>query len=124
MLRRVVLLAFLLACAGIWEPSEVVPLTPPSEYRDYWAKMERCSGRTGNFARVKWQVSFAGDAYSFPCPAYTGGCVGYWSHDHTITLAPVSATVESVVEHEILHELLNSGQHPQVPFQYPCNVLY
>jgi hypothetical protein len=107
------LLAALTGCG--FDPEGDVPLDPPPIYREWWAKTEACSGRTGNFERVRWSVI---EGRSFPCSS--GECAGHWRTDHHIFLASDWVTDEMVVRHEMLHDLLGRGGHPDPPFGEGC----
>lgn len=106
----------LVALAGCaFEPTGDRPFDPPPEFREWFARTEACSGRTGDFDRIRWYVV---DGESFPCPG--GRCVGRWNDNHHIYLASAYAGSELVVRHEMLHDLLNRGGHPDPPFGNPC----
>lgn len=98
-----------------FDPEGDTPLSPPPVYREWWAKTQACSGRTGNFDRVSWSV-VAGE--SFPCSS--GECVGHWRTDHHIFLAGAWAMNEMVVRHEMLHDLIGHPGHPDPPFGVGC----
>jgi len=95
-----------------FEPSGEHAMTPPAEYREWFAKTQACSGLTGNFDRIKWYIV---DGQDFDCPS--GKCVGRWNDDHTIFVARAYSENEMVVRHEILHDLIG---HPDPPFGNPC----
>lgn len=115
--RSLALLALIPFClAGCrFEPTGDSPLDPPAEYREWWAKTEACSGLSGDFDRVRWQV-VAG--HSFDCPS--GQCVGHWESNHEIYLSEDWAMNEMVVRHEMLHDLLGRPGHPTPPFGHGC----
>ena len=106
----------LLAVAACgFEPAGDTPLKPPSLYREWWARTEACSGRTGDFDRVSW---FVVDGPGFACPG--GVCAGHWESTHRIFLAGDYRQNELVVRHEMLHELLGRPGHPDPPFGAEC----
>lgn len=106
----------LLALTGCgFDPDGDVPLDPPLIYREWFAKTEACSGRTGDFDRLRWSVI---DGYSFPCSS--GQCAGHWRTDHQIFLASEWVMDEMVVRHEMLHDLLGRTGHPDPPFGDGC----
>ncbi|HYC34070.1 MAG TPA: hypothetical protein VEB59_17390 [Gemmatimonadales bacterium] len=95
------------------------PMDAPEIYREWWAKTEACSGLSGDYDRVEWQV-VAGD--SFDCKS--GQCVGHWQPSHQIWIAEPYVNNEMVVRHEMLHDLLNGGGHPNPPFGEGCPVTW
>jgi hypothetical protein len=109
----VTLLALLGGCG--FDPEGDVPMEPPAIYREWWAKTEACSGRTGNFERLRWSVV---EGYSFPCSS--GQCAGHWRTNHHIYLAGDWVMDEMVVRHEMLHDLLGRPGHPDPPFGVGC----
>ena len=91
------------------------PMEAPAVYREWWAKTEACSGLSGDFERVEWQV-VVGE--TFDCKS--GQCVGHWQPSHHIYIAEPYLENEMVVRHEMLHDLLNGGGHPNPPFGEGC----
>lgn len=90
-------------------------MEPPAVYREWWAKTEACSGLSGDFDRVEWLVV---PGRSFDCKS--GQCVGHWHPGHQIYIAEEWLHNEMVVRHEILHDLLRGGGHPDPPFGEGC----
>jgi hypothetical protein len=103
-----------LAACG-FDPGDDSPMTPPSVYREWWAKTEACSGLRGDFDRVKWSVV---PGHSFPCAS--GRCAGHWEPRHEVFIAEQWLMNEMVVRHEMLHDLLDRAGHPAPPFGNPC----
>lgn len=108
----------LLAACG-FDPGDDSPMTPPTVYREWWAKTEACSGLSGDFARVRWSEV---PGPSFPCAS--GECAGHWESSHRIYLAAAWKLDEMVVRHEMLHDLLERSGHPTVPFATPCTLTW
>jgi hypothetical protein len=98
-----------------FDPEGDQPLDPPAVYREWFAKTEACSGRTGNFDRLRWSVV---EGPSFSCSS--GQCAGHWATNHHIFLASKWAMDEMVVRHEMLHDLLGRPGHPDPPFGIGC----
>ncbi len=90
-------------------------MEPPAVYREWWARTESCSGRSGEFERVEWLVV---PGRSFRCSS--GECAGHWEPGHRIYIAEEWMYNEMVVRHEILHDLLDRGGHPNPPFGEGC----
>ena len=107
------LLVIVSACG--FDPEGDLPMDPPAVYREWWAKTEACSGRTGDFDRLRWSVI---EGNSFPCSS--GECAGHWRTDHHIFLAGDWVMDEMVVRHEMLHDLLGRPGHPDPPFGVGC----
>jgi hypothetical protein len=111
--RALGLLTLLSGCG--FDPEGDTPMTPPAVYREWWAKTESCSGRTGDFDRLRWSVI---EGYSFPCSS--GDCAGHWRTNHHVFLASEWVMDEMVVRHEMLHDLLGKPGHPDPPFGIGC----
>ena len=113
MLRRLrwVPLVLLLGCLDSFAPAGAVPLTPPAAYRVWWTEIERCAGLWGDFDRVEW-YEVPGSTYA--CPAHEGRCDGWWRSPHTIYVDQSQLYDRPLVEHEMLHDLLQRGDHPPV----------
>lgn len=107
--------ALLLLSACGFDVAGSQPLEPPPIYREWWAKTEACSGLTGEFDRIEWLVV---PGYSFACSS--GECAGHWRRGHLIYLAEEWKMSEMVVRHEMLHDLMNRGGHPDPPFGEGC----
>lgn len=101
----------LLACLDTFAPAGAAPFTPPAVYREWWAALETCADISSDFDRVEW-YELPGSAY--PCPAYDGTCEGWWRPPHTIYMARGLVTDRRLAEHEMLHDLLQRGDHPPV----------
>ncbi len=119
--RRVplVLGLVLLASCGGFAPTASAPLVPPSTYRQWWTATEACSGLSGDFARVRFEVVPGGD---FECPS--GRCVGRWEPPATVYLSERWVGNEMVVRHEMLHVLIGRSGHPDPPFQRGCGLTW
>jgi hypothetical protein len=107
-------LVLLLAGCG-YDIAGEQPMEPPAVYREWWAKTQACSGLSGEFERIQWQVV---PGRSFECKS--GQCVGHWHPGHQIFIAEEWLHNEMVVRHEMLHDLLNGGGHPNPPFGQGC----
>ena len=110
----VAVLAIVLSGCGFDVAGEQ-PMTAPAIYRDWWGRTEACSGLSGDFDRIEWQVV---PGSSFPCS--TGRCVGHWQSSHQIWIAGDYVENEMAVRHEMLHDLLGRSGHPDPPFGSPC----
>ncbi len=116
LVRRIWAAGLLAAVTGCgFDPEGDLPLDPPPIYREWFAKTEACSGRTGDFDRLRWSVI---EGHSFPCTS--GDCAGHWRNNHHIFLASDWVMDEMVVRHEMLHDLLGRTGHPDPPFGEGC----
>ncbi|TLY54213.1 MAG: hypothetical protein E6K55_06325 [Gemmatimonadetes bacterium] len=79
--------------------------------RRWWAEIENCAGIWADFDRVEW---YEVGGSSYPCPAYEGRCEGWWQPPHTIYMAQDQTGNRQLAEHEMLHDLLQRGDHPPV----------
>lgn len=86
--------------------------TEPKEYSAWYAELESCSGLSGNFDSIRW--TFTEDL---------GEYYGYWTPQHWIQLRPNAASNEHKVKHEMLHDLLQRGDHPAEYFNGKCGNL-
>lgn len=111
---RWAVLLLLAGCTGEdpWGPvGAVVPFAPPPEYRTYYAAMEACSGRTGDFDAISWWL-----ADSLRTPPGELVTKGEWEAPHTIRLRRGYEGNDWIVDHEMLHDLLQTTAHPSPPF--------
>ena len=69
------------------------------------------TNRTSACCGIHW-YEVPGDRYA--CPAYTRGCAGWWQPPHTIYMAQTRLDDRVLVEHEMLHDLLQRSDHPPV----------
>jgi len=122
------LLVTLAACEAALGPAEPLPasaqlLTAPEQYREWWAKTEACSGRSGDFSQVQWYI--IPDVHTFQTDA--GEKVGLWTHSSSgvrIIIAGNYSSNELVVRHEMLHALLDREGHPREYFQNRCGLTW
>lgn len=89
----------------------------PEVYGVWWADVSACSGLVGNLDRVEW-VFVQGDQPNdrFRCEKY-GVCHGLWIEPHTIYISVLGRPNETIVKHEILHDLTQSGSHRHFGFE-------
>jgi hypothetical protein len=119
--RRLGLPLFLALLAGCSEDpfhpvGEAERLTPPPEYRVWYGVMEGCTHRVGDFDLIQWWL-----ADSLAGPPDTKWIGGTWSKGHIIWLrrwTGYEAAEDSVrtVLHEMIHDLLDTVDHPRPPF--------
>jgi hypothetical protein len=122
---RLAALLLLLACRDGLAPGAdlgAVRFAPPASYREMWARAETCSGRTGDFDRIRWWV--VPGVSTFEYDEEVPYADGLWHSDGHITLAGAVLDHPMVVRHEMLHHLLRSDRHPAVPFRDPCRATW
>lgn len=112
------LLPFLVSgcLARPFEPPGARHRAAPPVYVSWWQDMEACAQRSAPLDRVEW-YAVPGDHFG----TSQGPRWGWWEPPHTIYIAEAHWWDEQLVEHEMLHDLLQSGSHPNV-FQ-TCGVL-
>jgi len=102
-----------------FEPNGAAPLEVPPSYYTWWAEVERCAQQSADIGRVRfWVVK----GENFPCP--NGPCIGHWRSPHHVYVAEAWVNDAALVKHEMLHDILGSGEHPRAVFgPTGCNVL-
>ena len=125
--RCLALGAAVLSCASPAAPiapaalADATPLAPPAWYASAYAGMERCSGLTGDFARIRW-YHVPGSLVSAPDAGGYAAAVTYPSL-HTIVIADFYANDTFVVRHEVMHDLADVTSHPPEWFDGRCGDL-
>ncbi len=119
--QKRLVLALLLGCGAcgttIVETTEqnVQPFAPLPVYAEWWSQLQVCSARVGPLDRVEW---FTADGLT-----QNGGLVlAKWEPPHRITVLANQIETESVVKHEMLHDLLDGDPSHQAPAWNACGV--
>lgn len=101
----------LAAClAHPFEPAGARTFSPPPPlYAVWWQRMETCAQITAPLDRIEW-YEMPGDQFATP----EGPRWGWWGPPHAIYIATTHLSDERLVEHEMLHDLLQTGAHPVV----------
>lgn len=110
-MRRLLPLLLLAACESFTAPSGAKPFDPPAHYAEMWQRMADCSGTSGDLRRISW--------FTVPEPFDTPvghGKLGLWVRPHIVYLVESTATDPTswIVPHEMLHDLLQTGDHPPI----------
>jgi hypothetical protein len=102
---------FLAAClASPFEPAGArFVAAPPPAYAIWWRQMEACARVVVPLDRIEW-YQVPGDEFATP----EGLRWGWWEPPHRIYIAATHWSEEWLVEHEMLHDLLQTGAHPVV----------
>lgn len=96
-------------------PSGATPLSVQAQYASWWGDVQNCSGKQGNMNRIYWfQVPDANFIYRGK--AFDA----YWWSTHWVLIAEPYVQDAGIVRHEMLHDLLNRGDHPKEYFQQKC----
>lgn len=107
-------------CDGVTEPefpARASAFVPPPVFAVWWKVVEQCAGRTGRFEDVSWfTVRNRGDVTIDNRPVD-----GAWfSSGNRIVLVSALASDDRLVRHEMLHALLQTGDHPREYFEDRC----
>jgi hypothetical protein len=97
-------------------PDDAVEIAPSAPYARWWAMTQSCAQQVGNMRQVRF--------YVVPRLSIDDGSAryaGYWFRNgNRIALAQPYATDGAVVRHEMLHALLQRGDHRRVDFVDHC----
>lgn len=77
----VTLVVALAACVPFYPPAGAIRIDPPPRFERLYTDMERCLGKDGDFAKVKWWMV---PGYAFRRDAWIYEAL--WSPGHNITL--------------------------------------
>lgn len=98
-------------------PAEAVPFSPPPVYMTWWGDVEKCATVTGAFSSVTWYVVPNASYFVVNGSTYSG----FWyGQSNSIVLAQFGSDTATIVRHEMLHALLQRGDHPPEYFQQRC----
>jgi hypothetical protein len=119
--RSLVLLSPLLSACELATaplPDGAVRFDAPAVYAQWWSLTEQCSGLAGDFSKVKWYV--VPGVTDLPLNG-EGSIGGIWyAQGDRIVLADGQQLAGDLVRHEMLHALLQSGDHPRSAFVDHC----
>ncbi|MBC8089779.1 MAG: hypothetical protein H7Z40_21155 [Phycisphaerae bacterium] len=87
---------------------------PPSQYQFWWSTVEECAGRSGNFRAVQFFRS-RDDSLVVAGKKFDGY---WWSAGNRIAL--LKPDYCPTVRHEMLHAILQRGDHPSEFFAEQC----
>lgn len=124
----VVLLVAITACGAPLGPMEPLPSSaiafdPPEEYLTWWRLTEACSGRTHQPEGIQWYVVPAASSFA----TLNGSLTAQWSRGSDgarIVISGAYQSSEMVVRHEMLHALLDRGDHPPQYFVDRCHLTW
>ncbi len=104
-------------------PAGAVRVLPvPAEYLQWWMEVEGCSGLGGDVRRVRFYVM--PDVYAWWAQDLGAYVMGGWTaRGNRITVGAFLKDDAGLVRHEMLHALLQRGDHPVVYFVKRCGPL-
>ncbi len=104
----VTLVVALAACVPFYPPAGAIRIDPPPRFERLYTDMERCLGKDGDFAKVKWWMV---PGYAFRRDAWIYEAL--WSPGHNITLSAWNGFEnDALIRHEIAHDLgFDAGSH-------------
>jgi hypothetical protein len=89
-------------------------------YATWWHQVEACSGQQGSISRISWYWTPDHPYFTYQGESYDG----YWfRYQHQIILGRDYVQDSTVVRHEMLHDLLDTGDHPPEFFVDRCGSL-
>jgi hypothetical protein len=118
------LVALVSSCSATDAVSPATPPLPPgaealqalAPYGSWWSDVENCSGKRADMARIAWFIVPNEDHFVYRGKSFDG----YWWSTHWVVLASPFVDDAAIVRHEMLHDLLNRGDHPAEFFQRRC----
>lgn len=119
-MRKLLVVLVLVACSEVTDPTSetMMEITPvPAEYRLSWAELESCSGLRGDFDKIR----FYADETRYWVQK-DGRDIRAFTHLGSVTYIVFyqdARNWKGIVEHEMMHALLNSDGHPPEYFGTP-----
>lgn len=120
LLFSVALCAATVTCSGLFEPDfphNAVLTPPPPQYRVWWEVVESCSRRTAPFDAVRWYRVPVGEGLTVRGESAAGA---WFVQENSIAIGDGWRASGSLVRHEILHAILQTGSHPEKYFRDAC----
>ena len=103
-LRALVVVLAVAGCSNALAPQDRVRLDPPAEYRSWWDTTRECVGQpAADFGRIRWWMAYDG--------LKELKMKGLWVRRHDIYVRSDALATEIVVRHEMVHDLLQLGDH-------------
>ncbi len=101
-------------------PDGAVPFAPPAQYVTWWDDVQRCAGREARFQDVQWYVVPDAQTFRLRGREWAGW---WWESGNRIILAEQYRERAKTVRHEMLHSILQRGDHPTAFFEQRCRGL-
>ena len=128
-LSVIIVALVLAACSSSTAPSNVAPaidlssaIPSPANPQQvkWWTDLETCSGITRDWKEPTYYVLIGKSEIVVNGKSYWG----YWTKDgNKIILAEAHASSTKLIEHEMMHALLQDGSHPAQYFNGVCGDL-
>jgi hypothetical protein len=100
-------------------PTGAQTLAVRAQYRTWWDDTQQCSGMRASLSRIAWFV-VPDENFIYRGKAFDGY---WWANVHWVVLASPFVDDPGIVRHEMLHDLLNRGDHPKEYFQQKCGAV-
>lgn len=100
-------------------PTGAQTLAVRAQYRTWWDDTQQCSGMHASLSRIAWFV-VPDENFIYRGKAFDGY---WWANVHWVVLASPFVDDPGIVRHEMLHDLLNRGDHPKEYFQQKCGAV-
>jgi len=100
----------------VFEVTDRRPIAAGESYADWWSATEECSGRRGDFTRVRWYT-----ASSITYDAVYAR--GVWLPPHDIVLLEGYEEHEPTTRHEMLHDLMDGDPHHESAEWTVCDLI-
>lgn len=124
-MKRLAGLALLLACSDAYGPADfgAIRFDPPRAYQDVWLAAEDCTGRTGDYWRIRWWVVPGVEEFTYQ-EGQPKAAAGHQGND--IVIGGQNLDKPWMIRHEMIHQLgFGVGdEHPDPPFDRPCKALW
>lgn len=101
-------------------PDGAVPFDPPAHYALWWSETQQCAGRGASLHDVQWFVVPDAETFRLRGKEWAGW---WWASGNRIILAELYREHALTVRHEMLHAILQRGDHPAQYFADRCRGL-
>lgn len=114
-MKRLILVAGLMACSSMGNTLHVEPINRDSQYRKWYRELEECSGLHGDYDRLTFYTTtdHLHNGHTFDA---------YWERESGSIVLRKPWERESVM-HEMMHDLTQSTRHDPTYFNGRCGNL-
>ena len=121
LLRRALPLLFSLVGAGcepLWVVDLELPMDEvPQEYFQWFQDVASCMERPQDATRQRFELIRWYEGAEIRNPSEGRYALGLWMEPHKITVRTDVSSLDYVIKHEVVHELLRDGSHDQTYFK-------